>query len=261
MSPAYIEVRKGEGLNIIRLARPEKKNALSSEMYRGLSEALEDGERDGGVAVHVLFGSEGAFSSGNDIADFLAHGGGSGDALSDVQRFLRLLPMLKKPLVAGVDGLAIGIGTTVLFHCDLVYASQQSTFATPFVDLGLVPEAGSSLLAPQSMGYARAFELLVLGEAFTARRMQEAGLVNAVVEKEAVEETALAAARRLAAKPAGALMLSRSLLRGDLTDLGERIEAEVRIFKERLASPEAQAAFAAFLNKPKHGSGAKEGGG
>ncbi len=245
-----VEVRNEGGVSVIRLARPEKKNALSIEMYSRLSDAFDEGERNPDTRAHVLLGSEGAFSAGNDIADFLAHGGGStGDGLEEVLRFVRLLPMLRKPIVAGVDGLAIGIGTTVLFHCDLVYASRRSVFATPFVDLGLVPEAGSSLLAPQRMGYARAFELLVLGETFNAERMEAAGLVNAVVEDGAVEEMAMAAAKRLAAKPAGALAMSRSLVRGDVTLLGERIEAEVRIFKERLASSEAQAAFTAFLTK------------
>ena len=243
-----VEVRNEAGLNVIRLARPEKKNALSAAMYTALSEAFDSGERDGETRAHVLLGSEGAFSSGNDIADFLAQSG-AGAGLEAVLRFVRLLPMLRKPVVAGVDGLAIGIGTTVLFHCDLVYASARSVFATPFVDLGLVPEAGSSLLAPQRMGYARAFELLVMGETFSAERMHAAGLVNAIVEEAAVEKTALKAAKRLAAKPNGALALSRSLIRGDVADLGERIESEARIFKERLQSPEAQAAFNAFLTK------------
>lgn len=249
MSFGKIQVGTAEGVNVIRIVRPDKKNALTSEMYRALSDALEAGERNGSVAAHVLFGSEGVFTAGNDIGDFLSHDGGSGGRLEEVLRFLRLLPMLKKPIVAGVDGLAVGIGTTALFHCDLVYASPRSTFATPFVDLGLVPEAGSSLLAPRIMGYVRAFELLVLGEAFSAERMRESGLVNAIFEQEMVEEAALAAARRLAAKPAAALSLSRSLLRGDLTGLGERMETEIRIFDERIQSPEARAAFTAFLGK------------
>jgi enoyl-CoA hydratase/carnithine racemase len=250
MSIDEVHVQAGEGMNVIRLTRPAKKNALSAAMYRAVSEGLEAGERDGGIRVHVLFGGEGVFCAGNDIGDFLAQGGGTAPGFDDGLRLLRLLPMLRKPIVAGVDGLAVGIGTTVLFHCDLVYASTRSVFSTPFVDLGLVPEAGSSFLAPQRLGYARAFELLVLGEPFSAERMLAAGLVNAVVDEAAVEQTALNAARRLAAKPAQAVALSRSLLRGDLVPLGERIEAEVRLFKERLSSVEAQAAFADFLHKP-----------
>lgn len=243
-----IEVSHNAGVNIIRIARPEKKNALSVAMYSAMSDALQAGERDGATKAHVLIGSEGAFSSGNDIADFAAHGLDA-VGLDAVLRFVRLLPMLRKPLVAGVDGLAIGIGTTVLFHCDLVYASPRSVFATPFVDLGLVPEAGSSLLAPQRLGYARAFELLGLGESFSAERMEAAGLVNAIVEADHVEAAAMDAARKLAAKPVQALAMTRSLIRGDATYLGERIEAEARVFKERLASPEAQSQFNAFLTK------------
>ncbi len=249
MSIDEVDVRAGEGMNVIRLMRPAKKNALSTAMYHAISEGLEAGERDGGVRVHVLFGSDGVFSAGNDIADFLGQGGSAGKGIDEGLRFLRLLPMLKKPIVAGVDGLAVGVGTTILFHCDLVYASARSVFSTPFVDLGLVPEAGSSLLAPQRLGYARAFELLVLGEPFSAERMLAAGLVNAIVHDDVVERIALEAARRLAAKPAEAVASSRSLLRGDLVSLGERIEAEVRLFKERLSSAEAQAAFTAFLQK------------
>lgn len=258
MSIDDVEVCAGEGMNIIRLVRPAKKNAVSTAMYRAICEGLEAGERDGDVRVHVLLGSDGVFSAGNDLADFLAQGGVTGQGFDDGLRFLRLLPMLKKPIVAGVDGLAVGVGTTVLFHCDLVYASARSTFLTPFVDLGLVPEAGSSLLAPQRLGYARAFELLVLGEPFSADRMLTAGLVNAVVDEGEVERVTLDAARRLAAKPAAAVASSRSLLRGELVPLGERIEAEVRLFKERLSSAEAQAAFTAFLHKPKRGDGATD---
>ena len=256
MSIDDVEVRAGEGMNIIRLVRPAKKNALSTAMYRAISEGLEAGERDRDVRVHVLLGSDGVFSAGNDLGDFLAQGGVAGQGFDDGLRFLRLLPMLKKPIVAGVDGLAVGVGTTILFHCDLVYASGRSTFSTPFVDLGLVPEAGSSLLAPQRLGYARAFELLVLGEPFSAERLLSAGLINAVVDEGEVERTAIDAARRLAAKPAAAVASSRSLLRGDLVPLGERIEAEVRLFKERLSSVEAQAAFTAFLHKPTRDDGA-----
>lgn len=249
-SAGSIEVRNSDGMNVIRMVRPDKKNALSGAMYTALCDAFEKGERDGATRVHVLFGTEGAFSAGNDIADFLAQGGGSlGLGLEPVVRFVRLLAMLKKPVVAGVDGVAVGIGTTVLFHCDLVYATARSVFATPFVDLGLVPEAGSSLLGPQRLGYARAFELLVLGEKFNAERMEQAGLVNAIVDESELEEVAIVNSKRLAQKPAGALAMSRSLVRGDVTVLGERIEAELRAFKELLASPEAQAQFNAFLTK------------
>ncbi len=258
---SLVETRVEDGVNVIRLTRIDKKNALNAAMYAALSEAFEGGERSPDVAAHVLLGGAGAFCAGNDIGDFRAQGMADPDndeRLLPVLRFLRLLPMLRKPIVAGVDGLAIGIGTTLLFHCDLVYASPRSYFSTPFVDLGLVPEAGASLLAPRRMGYAWAFELLLLGESFSAERMREAGLVNGVVEVEAVDDTALAAARRLASKPRAAVAISRSLVRGDVVDLGERIEAEIRLFKDRLRSEEAQGAFEAFLHR-RNGAAPDEG--
>src|SRR5690606_37865469 len=151
--------------------------------------------------------------------------------------------------VGAVEGLGVGIRTPLLFHCDRVHATRESGGMAPCVDLGAVPEAGSSPLAPQRMGYARAFELLVLGEPFTAERAREAGLVNAIVSADELEATARTAAARLAAKPPEALALSRWLLRGDTSALAQRVEEEARIFGERLSSPEAQEAFAAFLEK------------
>ena len=148
-----------------------------------------------------------------------------------------------------MDGLAVGVGTTLLLHCDLVYASPTSTFRTPFLDLGLVPEAGSSLLAPHLMGYARAFELLALGETFNADRAVAAGFVNAIVPASELETIARKAAVRLARKPPEALALCRRLMRGDNQAVGAAIEDEARVFMERLTSPEAREAFAAFLEK------------
>lgn len=245
-----IAVGRAEGVQTIRFARPDKKNALTSPMYSALVEALRDGDRSGDVAVHLFLGSTGVFTAGNDLGDFMARAMSGQSVLEGpVLDFLRLLPMVEKPMIAAVDGLAIGIGTTLLMHCDLVYASPAARLQTPFLDLGLVPEAGSSLLAPRLMGHARAFEMLVLGEAFSAERAREAGLVNAVVASDALEETALVAARRLAAKPREALLASRRLLRGDPASLAAAIEAEAALFAERLGSPEAMAAFAAFFGR------------
>ena len=158
-----IEVGLDEGVQLIRLTRPDEKNALSSEMYTALCDALDRGDASDDVAVHVFVGSDGVFTAGNDLADFLAF-----SAEPDARRlpaldFIDRLPRVSKPMVAAVDGLAVGVGTTMLLHCDLVYASPRASFRTPFVDLGLVPEAGSTLLAVQRMGYARAFELLLPG--------------------------------------------------------------------------------------------------
>lgn len=236
-------------VQLLKLARPEKKNALTGEMYAALCDAIEAGDRDADVSAHVIIGSQGVFTAGNDIADFLAAGQGDGGMLQHVLRFIRLLPVIKKPLVAAVDGLAVGIGTTLLFHCDLVYATPEATFATPFLDLGLVPEAGSSLLMPQAMGHQRAFEMLVLGDAFTAERAREAGFVNAIVPAQDLEARALKAAERLASKPPEALAIARQMLRGDAHAISQRVNEEAIAFQKRLSSPEAKEAFRAFLEK------------
>ena len=242
----------------IRLTRAAKKNALTSAMYATLRQALLAGDTRHDVTAHVLLGSGGAFSAGSDIGEFLqraqASTSGAGgatpiDLSGPILEFIRALPLIQKPLIAAVDGLAVGVGTTLLLHCDLVYASPTATFRTPFLDLGLVPEAGSSLLAPMRMGHARAFELLALGETFTAERALHAGLINAIVPSAELEATAHAAAQRLAAKPPEALALCRRLLRGEPHAITARIDEEAAIFAERLSSREAGEAFRAFLEK------------
>jgi enoyl-CoA hydratase/carnithine racemase len=166
-------------------------------------------------------------------------------------RFLTALVRCEKALVAAVDGVAVGVGTTMLLHCDHVIASARSTFSTPFVDLGLTPEAGSSLIAPRLMGQQLAFELLVMGRRFDAAKAMRAGFVTEVVAADDVEETALRAASEIAAKPPGALAIARALLRGHGADILERIQEESQHFRERLASPEAAQAFMAFLSRKK----------
>lgn len=232
-------------VRIVRINRPEKKNALTSAMYAALAEALRP---DPSVAVVVILGAPGAFSAGNDMADFVS-AAASGSLGEPILAFLRALARSPVPLVAGVDGIAVGVGTTLLFHCDFVVASDRSRFRTPFTDLGLVPEAASSLLGPRIMGPHRAFELLVAGEIFDAQRASAAGFVNRVVTPEAVEETALAFARSLGAKPREAVAASRRLLKGDPADVLARIDEEAAAFSDRLRSPEAQAAFQAFLGR------------
>jgi enoyl-CoA hydratase/carnithine racemase len=246
--PMDIEITVRDRLQTIRFTRADKKNALTAAMYAAITDALWRGDASGDVVAHLFLGSNGVFSAGNDIAEFVESARG-GALTGPVLAFLRALPRVRKPMIAAVDGLAIGIGTTLLFHCDLVYATPAATFRTPFLDLGLVPEAGSSLLAPLRMGYARAFELLIVGEPFSAERAQQTGLVNAVVPSEEIEARAREAASRLARKPPEALALSRRLLRGDPAVIAARIEEEARIFGERLASPEAREACTAFLEK------------
>ena len=248
MSSEIYVARLG-AVQVLKIARPDKKNALTGPMYRTLCEAIEAGDADTAIRAHVITGSGGMFSAGNDISDFLATAKGAGGLGEDVLRFIRLLPMIKKPLVAAVDGIAIGIGTTLLFHCDLVYATPNATFATPFLDLGLVPEAGSSLLMPRVMGYHRAFEMLVLGEVFSAERAREAGFVNAIVPVDELESKALAAAKRLAAKPPEAVAISRQLMRGGVAETSARVDEEAAAFAKRITSPEAREAFQAFLEK------------
>lgn len=236
---------------VIRLTRPEKKNALTTAMYRGMTDALNRANDDPEVRVAVFLGSEGVFSAGNDLTDFTTIAM-SAEETVDVPAaflFLKALVGFDKPLVAGIDGLAVGIGATLNFHCDLSIASARSVFAAPFVDLGLVPEAASSLLGPLTMGYQRAFALLAAGERFSADEARQAGLIWKVTVPEEVEREALAVAAGLAAKPPEALALTRRLLRGDRAPVLGRIEEEGRHFMARLKSPEARDAFLAFGNR------------
>jgi enoyl-CoA hydratase/carnithine racemase len=234
---------------IIRFNRPDKKNALKSDMYQAMTEALIEGDASAEVTSHLFIGTGGVFTAGNDIAEFLERSKGGSALGTPVVSFISRLPQVLKPMIAAVDGLAVGIGTTLLFHCDLVYATPTASLRTPFIDLGLVPEAGSSLLAPLRMGYARAFELLVLGEPFSAERAREAGIVNAIVPADQLEATAMKAAARLAAKAPEALALSRRLMRGDPSAIVARVDEEAKIFGARLSSPYPKEAFAAFMEK------------
>jgi enoyl-CoA hydratase/carnithine racemase len=238
-------------VQVLRMARASKKNALTEAMYGALAGALEAGDADGAIAAHVIAGSGGVFTAGNDIGDFLATATGTGAMGEEVLRFIRRLPQVAKPIVAAVDGPAVGVGTTMLFHCDLVYATPEARFSTPFVDLGLVPEAASSLTMPARLGYARAFEMLALGANVDAERMRAAGLINAIVPARDLDRVAMEAATALAAKPRGALAVTRRLLRGDPADILARMDLEAAAFRERLASPEARAAFQAFLSRSK----------
>jgi enoyl-CoA hydratase/carnithine racemase len=249
MSDLEITIR--DRVQTIRFTRADKKNALMSSMYAAMTEALTTGDASPDVAVHMFIGSGGVFSAGSDINEFMARAKGASSLSTPVLNFIRGLPLIKKPVIAAVDGLAVGIGTTLLFHCDLVYATPSAILRTPFLDLGLVPEAGSSLIAPRMMGYARAFELLVLGEPFSAERARDAGLINAIVPADQLEAVALRSAHKLAAKPPEALSIARRLLRGAPDAISAQIEEEARVFGSRLTSPEAGEAFAAFAEKRK----------
>jgi enoyl-CoA hydratase/carnithine racemase len=241
-----IETSRDGAVQIVRMNRPDKKNALTLSMYGALAEALTTGEADESVLVHMLAGAGGDFTSGNDLNDFLTLTGLTGTAL---ERFLLCLAGLAKPVVAAVKGAAVGIGSTMLLHCDLVVAADNSRFQFPFVNLGLVPEAGSSLLLPRLAGYHRAAELLLLGEPFDAAKAREIGMVNAVTAVGEEEGAALGLAQRLAARPRQALRQVKALLKQDSEPLVARIGREARLFEAALHSPELREAVAAFRER------------
>jgi enoyl-CoA hydratase/carnithine racemase len=247
-----IEVRRDGGVLSAAFDRPEKKNAITSAMYEALIETFDQAERDPDVGALVLSGNGGVFTAGNDIGDFLAAattGAGPRDLHeAPAWRFISKLARFEKPLVAAVHGLAVGLGTTLCFHCDLVYASPDARFHMPFVNLGLVPEAGSSLLAPLRFGRAKASEFLLLAEPFNAETARELGLVNALVPESALLAHAMSKAAALAAKPRSALLTTRRLLRGDPGALKARMDEEIEAFAAALASGEARAAFRAFMS-------------
>ncbi|UUP18764.1 crotonase/enoyl-CoA hydratase family protein [Nitratireductor thuwali] len=248
----HILVERRGAVQIVRLNRPEKKNAITLAMYRAMAEALKSADDDPQVRCNVMLGQPGAFSAGNDLSDFLAAAGGN-DFGAEVFDFLFALAQSRKPNVSGVDGIAVGIGTTIHLHCDLTFATRETVFRTPFVDLGLVPEAGSSLLAPAVMGHQRAFALLALGEGLSAEEALRAGLIHKVVDASELENGTLAAAEALAAKPPEALAISRGLIRASRGDLIARIKEEGEHFRARLKSDEARAAFLAFMSRKKSG--------
>jgi enoyl-CoA hydratase/carnithine racemase len=236
-------------VRILRLNRPEKKNALTDAMYDTLSGALESATDTAAIRCVVIAGGPAAFTAGADLNDFLHAARHAGGLRPQALRFLHGLATAGKPLVAAVEGVAVGIGTTLLLHCDYVVSADNARFQTPFVHLGLVPEAASSLLMPRLMGPRRAFELLVMGRPFGAADAKAAGLVNEVVPAGEAEPTALKAARQIAALPAEAVALSRRLIRGSAAKAEQRIDEEAELFKQRLKSDEAKAAFEAFFSR------------
>lgn len=231
----------------LTIARPEKKNALTVAMYAALADAISDADTNAAIRVVLITGSEDSFTAGNDLKDFLDNP--PVDPSSPVFRFMHAIASAKKPVVAAVNGLAIGIGTTMLLHCDLVYAVDTARFQLPFVNLGLVPELGSSLVLPGLAGRARAAELLMFGNPFDAATAKEIGLINESCAAGDVLPMAQKAADDLAAKPPAALRKTKALLNGDLADVTERINAEAKVFGEQLNSDEVKEAIAAFFEK------------
>ncbi len=246
----HIVVERRGAVQAIRMNRPDKKNALTRAMYAAMTMALREGDADPAIRCHVFLGVPGAFSAGNDLADFLVIAAG-GEGGGEVWDFLLALAGAQKPIVSGVDGIAVGIGTTLNLHCDLTFATSRTVFRTPFVDLGLVPEAGSSLLVPALIGRQRAFALLALGEGLSAEKAKEAGMIYELVDESALEDRVFAAAGEIAAKPPEALRIARDLMREPREAVVERIGKESALFRERLASAEAHTALTAFMSRKK----------
>ena len=242
------------GVATIEIARPEKKNALTIAMYQAMADAINAAKADGAVRAVLITGQPGIFTSGNDIEDFMSRppGGGSDGQNSPVFQFMRALIECDKPVIAAVTGAAIGIGTTMLLHCDFAYVSDEARLAMPFVGLGLVPEFASSLLFPQLAGHARAAEKLLLGDPFTGADAVEFGLANAVLPAGEVVNHARRVAERFNGLPPGAVRDAKKLLRGPQAEaILETIRSEGELFAARLRSPEAMEAFQAFFQKRK----------
>ena len=240
--------REGSVLRL-QINRPEKRNALTIGMYEQLTSALQHADRDAKVRVVLIHGCEDSFSSGNDLQDF-AHSPPTGED-SPVGRFITAISRARKPLVAAVAGPAVGIGTTMLLHCDFVYAAENTRFQLPFVNLALPPEAGSSLLLPMQVGHLRAAELLMLGEPFSAAKALQYGLVTEVsADGPAALKAAQAAAAKLSAKPPAALHLIKALMKKpQVKQLAAQVGDETRNFVEQLRSPEVAEALQAFSEK------------
>jgi len=238
------------GVAVIEIARPEKKNALTQAMYTAMAEAIAAADADPAIRALLITGQPGIFTSGNDLEDFMMRPPQGED--SPVFQFMKSLAECAKPVVAAVTGGAIGIGTTMLLHCDLVYVSDEARLAMPFVGLGLVPEYASSLLVTQRVGHAKATELLLLGEPFNGEAAVEMGIANAVLPAAEVVNHARRMAERFNALPPGAVRESKALMRRAQKSLVEEtIRTEAEIFGKRLRSPEAMEAFQAFFQKRK----------
>jgi len=243
-----IKTETRERIATIELARLDKKNALTAAMYAAMTDTLAAAESDSGVRAIVIHGTRDCFTAGNDLKDFLEGPAGASQAL----RFVSALSKVCKPVVAAVGGPAVGIGTTLLLHCDLVYAAPGARFQLPFVPLGLVPEAASSLLLPRVAGYQRAAAWLLLGQAFTAAEALAAGIVTEIVPEETLLERARAAAAALAALPPESVRLTKQLMKRPVAaQVAEQMAEEARLFTQRLQSAEAKEAMAAFIEKRK----------
>lgn len=247
MTEDHVRVEDADGVRTILMNRSAKKNAITASMYGAMADAFLQADADDATRAILFSGAAGVFTAGNDLRDFLEDPPRSADA--PVRRFLEAVAFCGKPIVAAVPGLAVGVGTTILLHCDLVYAAPGARFMTPFANLGLVPEAGSSMILPAMLGQARAARLLMLGEGIDARTAHDWGLVSEVVDPPDLERRSREAALALAAKPARAVAATKRLMRPDRATLQAAMDREFEVFAAMLDSEEARAAFAAFLAK------------
>tara|TARA_R110002072_G_scaffold303107_2_gene493812 strand:+ start:89870 stop:90634 length:765 start_codon:yes stop_codon:yes gene_type:complete len=247
---ANIIYQVNHGVFVLQIHRPDKKNALTQTMYQALAQGILAADKDNDIKVILIRGAEDCFTSGNDVNDFVKTPD-SGTERPSVQ-FMKAIAHASKPIVAAVGGLAIGIGTTLLLHCDLVYAADDAFFQLPFTRLGLCPEAGSSALLPQILGHQRASELLLLGDRFSAAKARDYGIVNEVLTQAGYLEHAMNKAQELAKLPGDAVQTSKALIkRNQASPMNDTIQAELLQFARLLKSPDAQAIFQAFLNKKK----------
>lgn len=251
----HIIVSDDGATRTITMRRPEKKNTLTQAMYLAMSDAIDSAQSNPAIRCLILTGRSGVFTAGTDVGDYLE--AATADAATTKPRnsvvFLQSLVNNRKPIVAAVDGIAVGIGTTIVFHCDFVIASSTSSFSSPFVQYGLVPEGATSLLVPRMMGHQRAFAMLVIGKPMTAEEGREAGFVNQVVAPGHAIIEAQNVAREIAALSDEALTMSRKLLKPPTEALLDRIEQEDHLFGERMRSREAIAAFENFLSRKRRG--------
>lgn len=244
----HVKTEIADGVLTLTLRRPEKKNALTGAMYDAMSSALTNADADASVRVILLQGDGDSFTAGNDLADFASQARGESAVDSPAHRFIETISKVGKPLVAAVQGNAVGVGTTMLLHCDLVYLADNARLMTPFVNLALVPEAASSWLLPLRIGHARAYAMFALGEPMDAAGALASGLANAVVPQADLRKKARDAAVALTKRPAGSLSLTKKLMR-EQQRIAAQIAEESLLFKERLTTPEAREAFAAFAER------------
>ncbi|MFM7669295.1 MAG: enoyl-CoA hydratase [Betaproteobacteria bacterium] len=245
-----VRVSVEQAIATIAFSRPDKKNAITAAMYQAAADALTEAESSDGVRVIVITGDGDAFTAGNDLEDFLRNPPQSDD--TPVSRFMYALRVTSKPVVAAVPGIAVGIGTTLLMHCDLVYASERANFAMPFTRLGLCPEFASSVLLPRLVGYQRAAEKLLLGEPFDAQEAERMGLVNRVLPAEELMPFVHTQAKKLAALPKESLRITKQLMQADLQSaVSGAMQTEIQHFTRMLKGPDAKEAFSAFLEKRK----------